>query len=269
MTIEQFATNPYVVVGSYVLAAAGVILAVVFYYKSKERIALRYFVSERVIVRPPGTGYFDLDLPVSRNGQVLSFLRRTYVRIQNVGNRLIEPKDIIGKPTIRVDADILEAAVFMSDDPGSQVSLSAGEREREIGFEFLRPKDAFVVRIDHTGNRDQLFIDCRTKVGGPIDRPDPSSAMLRGALFVIGMSVSCGALLLFLGPGGQKFIESSSYLERLGLVLVAVAVPISLLGMMSIFGGLIFFVVKELLVRKGFISKGRPSEVVWRQITES
>src|ERR1700759_2791196 len=142
-------------------------------------------------------------------------------------NKLIEPDNIAGKMTINTldGATIVEAEVVCADDPGSQEISAGGQMMREIGFEFLRPQDAFIVRVDHTGSTNELFVDCRMKAGGPIGRP----TLVGIPPFEILASLISGVVLAAVWwRGGSTFLA-------VGLMIFGATVTLTMLVTASAF----------------------------------
>lgn len=181
---------------------AGVVgfgLAFFFYFRAKERFVLSYKVVEKLLIQPSSRRPFDLDLPLSRNDQVVSQLTRTYILITNTGNKLIERGDIVGISSIQVSdkAEIIESELVFSDDPGSRASISGGSLgpTRAFDFEFLRPKDGVIFKVDHTGALNELFIECKSKAGGPIRKTNQKFAAIFWPTIVVAMMVLVGYVI--------------------------------------------------------------------------
>jgi len=267
--IEQIATNPWAIVASYILAILGFIAAFVFYYLSKEKFEMAYRVCERTLLSSKNR-WFDMDIPVLLDGRELIQFTRSYVLILNVGNKLIEPKDIVGSLAIKTinDASIIRAEVVGTDDPGSQAQIvAAGQMDgmRELRFDFLRPTDAFIVKIDHTGSTNELFLECNTKAGGAIRDPSADAPMGAGRftalLFLLGLIG--GAIVLIVGGNGRVFMEGSGA-ERYDLLAKSFGLAMMLLiPVVFIIGPALNYLFKRFVV--GTYRKG-PTDDLWQKI---
>jgi hypothetical protein len=157
------------------------------------------------------------------------------------------------------------------DDPGSQAQILAGDRKmRGLQFEFLRAREAFVVKVDHNGSSDELFVDCRTKVGGPIGKADLTfryeSLVIALVLVVVGLI--SGTLVLLFTPAGEQFASASSIPNRIDIFMPAAAV-----GLISVLIFGIALSVVAMLIEKIFTTLGRykikpmkPADAAWQQI---
>jgi hypothetical protein len=166
------------------------------------------------------------------------------------------------------DASIIRAEVVDTDDPGNQPQIVADgqtDNMRELRFEFLRPTDAFVVKIDHTGSTNELFVECNTKAGGAIREPGADAPMKPGKfmrLFVL-LSLIGGAIVLIVGPNGKVFMEASGF-ERIDLVFksIALAMMVVIIAMSGIGSGLKYLFMRFVV---GTYRRG-PTVGLWRRI---
>jgi hypothetical protein len=182
MDIGSLTSNPLFNLFNGVIGILGVALAVYFYWKGRERFTLRYQVIERTIIeRKLERRPFDLDGPITWGGvEVSERLLRSFILVQNSGNKLFEKSDLIETPLMQTsfDAKILDAKMVSCDDAGSQpLVVSIRDNLVSFSFEFLRPSEGIVLRVDHTGKPNELFVVCRTKQGGPIKKQGPAGAL--------------------------------------------------------------------------------------------
>jgi hypothetical protein len=208
--INNLSTNSTFIVLSGACSIVAIALAFVFYFRSKERYTLSYSISGRVLLQPSKKPY-DIDLPLSFAGRPISRLSRTFLLVQNHGNKLIETKDLASPSMIECkgEGELLAVKIVKVDDPASDLRLAFGADGRaKLDFAFLRPGDGFLIRVDHTARPDDLFLACKTKQAGPIRR---FAASGRGIFLVLLMFV----LLSFLvGWGVKQFEEVSTLLNE-------------------------------------------------------
>lgn len=188
--VEFLASYPYLTVAANLSGLIGLALAFFFYYRGKERFALTYRVAERLLIQSSSTLPFDMDVPLSRKGVEVSRLTRSFILVRNTGNKLIEWSDLVKTPLIKVGdpSSILDYELILADDPGTAVLLGPPEgSSRTLVFAFLRPGDGFILKIDHTGGINELYMDCRTKAGGPIKKVNEKA---KGFLWAIAIVVA-------------------------------------------------------------------------------
>jgi len=262
--IEKIATNPWVVVGSYIVGILGIVIVFVVYFVSKEKFAMTYQVCELTLLSPEKRS-FDMDLPILIEGQKLVQFTRSYVLIRNVGNKIIEPKDIVGSAAIKTinNASIIGAEIVGMDDPGSQVQIvAAGQTDnmRELSFEFLRAAEAFVVKIDHTGSTNELFVECNTKAGGAIRTPRDDAPMepfkfvaMLALLGLIGPAIALIVEFFTEAPVAERFDLIKAYALALGVLFFVV----------SLIGPGLNYLIKRFLVGA---YRRRPTDDIWRKI---
>jgi hypothetical protein len=185
MGISELANNPLFSLFNGLVGFVGVALAVYFYFKAKERYTLSYKITERQLIKDSSLRPFDMDVPLNWGGHDVTRLTRSFIFIKNSGNKLIEGSDLSNAPSIQVlqDNKIIHAELVFSDDPGSQIIINAGtDNTRSLDFEFIRPADGCVIKVDHTGQSNEIFVECRTKPGGAIkkinDGPRAALALL-------------------------------------------------------------------------------------------
>lgn len=248
--IELLGQNPWFSVLANSAGLVSFILGIVFYFKSKEKFAMAYFVAEKTLIDQPAKLPFDLDLPVSIAGTAVQRLTRTFVLIRNNGNKLIEPNDNVGLPSLAVGSasTILNFEVVMSDDPGSQFSLlTTATNSLDVRMNFIRPKEGFVIKVDHTGAQNELFVNWRTKIGGPIRKINLSARVaLWLMLAVLSMPFLGVSVILAL----EQYLPSSP--DRPSLTntdLFGAILGSTLIGMMIWLSGLVIYGLCNLIIR--------------------
>jgi hypothetical protein len=191
MDIAALTNNPIFNLFNGLVGVIGVALAVYFYFRAKERYALSYKVTERQLIQASSLRPFDMDVPLSWGGREVARLTRSFILITNSGNKLIQKSDLTNSATVQVsqDSKIIDTAIIFSDDPGSQVLISGGSSSSsEINFEFIRPNDGCVIKVDHTGYLNEVFVEFSTKAGGSIKKINDGPRVALGLL--IGLPVT-------------------------------------------------------------------------------
>lgn len=267
MDIATLTAHPLFNLGNGVIGFVGVVLAFYFYFKGKERFALSYTVVEKMLIQPSTKLPFDLDVPLSWNGKQLTRLTRTYILLKNTGNKLIERADIVGVPAVNVAASsqIIEADVVFSDDPGSQALINSGVTSaRSFDFVFLRPSDAFIIRVDHTGALNELFVDCKTKAGGPIKKTNQTVRVFFGSVVGIILAIGLGNFIW----RNSEFPEFLQYNSPYNADLFSTFLGSLLLGGISIL--VVIFTAAGLASLTTYLRRGSRKEVkrAWVVFTE-
>jgi hypothetical protein len=258
--IQVLASNPWLTVAANILGVASFVLGFIFYFRAKERFALTYLVSERTLIHSSTERPFDLNLALSWNGRPLPQLTRSYVLIRNTGNKLIEREDIVGQPSVRVGAEIIDACIECSDDPGTQAQIVpvGDKRSGELNLEFLRPSDAIIIRIDHTGLVREIFVECHTKAGGPIKKnpAEPGFFIAAGSL---------AGLTLFAGFAEILSVMSSDSQEHTVVNILPRFISGAVTGFVA-WLALASLILAVLSLAGSFIYKKRPVDQAWKKI---
>jgi hypothetical protein len=217
-----------------VVGVLGLFFAVYFYFKGKERFSLRYdFVERAIIEQKNDRKPFDLDGPVVWNGFLITErLVRTYVFVRNSGNKLIEKSDVVGGATVQTheSAKIIDVQIIAMDDPACSLKISEPQGfSAQIDFEFFRPKEGAIFRVDHTGKQNQLFVSLKTKQGGPAKRV-PRAKVERNitvaviaTVSLLGMGALAGPNYGLISESNRDFGYSIVFLGLLSLGVVAAA----------------------------------------------
>jgi hypothetical protein len=188
MDIAWLANYPLLTLAANLTGVVGFGLAIFFYFRSKEKFVLSYNITEKLLIQPSTKLPFDMDVPLSWNGKQLTRLTRSFILVSNTGNQLVERSDIVGVSSLQVagTSEIIKAEIVFSDDPGSQAAVNSGSgNSRSFDFEFLRPRDSFIIKVDHTGALNEIFPECKTKAGGPIKKSNQRAKIIFWSVFAV------------------------------------------------------------------------------------
>lgn len=254
MDLSWLANYPPLSIAANLTGVVGFGLAIFFYFRAKERFAISYKAAEKVLIQPSTSLPFDLDVPLSWNGTPVARLTRTYILITNTGNKLIERNDIVGIPSIRVsdNSEIIESELVVSDDPGSRASISSGSLGpmRAFDFEFLRPSDGFILKVDHTGALNELFIECKSKAGGPIKKVNQTiRAVFWAILLVLGIELLGYAIWPYSNLP-EPFSYQSSHTDAIEIVMASFLLGSAFIALLVLAIALVSFLL-SLVTRKG------------------
>lgn len=210
--IQALASNPWLTVAANLLGVASFVLGFFFYYKSKDRFAIAYRVSEATLIHSPSTRPFDMDARLSWNGTAVERLTRSYILIKNTGNKVLEANDFVHEPVVRVaqTSTIIESKIKAIDDPGNAAAVSQiGPSASTLSFAFLRPRDAIILQFDHTGATNEIFVEGGTKAGGPLKKLGSVGELFSflGSIFLVVSVFSSLILTIVLTSDGSSVAD--------------------------------------------------------------
>jgi hypothetical protein len=253
MDIAWLANYPLLTIAANLTGVVGFALAIFFYFRSKEKVVLRYNIAEKLLIQPSTKLPFDMDVPLSWNGKPVTQLTRTFILVSNTGNRLVERSDIVGVPSLQVagTSEIINAELVFSDDPGSQVAVKDGSSNlRSFDFEFLRARDSFIIKVDHTGALNEIFPECKTKVGGPIKKSNQRAKIVLWSGFAVLLTGALGnAIWRTADFFPEEFSYNSKYNDAANYVFGSFTIGVVVVGAILISGSLIGLALSRLLRR--------------------
>ncbi len=90
--------------------------------------------------------------------------------IWNSGKEVIEKSDLVESHQLKIStkdrAKILDCSLIYVNDEDNKFNIkNICEESAEICFDYLDTRDGAVIQVIHTGNRDELCIDCKIKGG--------------------------------------------------------------------------------------------------------
>jgi hypothetical protein len=152
-------SDPRFNIVSLALAVLSVVLAIIFYYRSKSVKIPCYGRKSQTLVTPELMEHSPLR--VTFNSKPVETLTMTYVAFWNDGKATIGGEDVAATDPLRIVADekcdILAAEIICSNRPanGFKVNLRRQDRVVHINFDFVDNKNGVVIRIYHTGQENQ------------------------------------------------------------------------------------------------------------------
>ena len=222
MQIHEILSSPYLTLGSFGLSILGLVLAVIFYSKSKREKIPCFDYSTRVIIDGLTSVLDELD--VSFRGVSQRRVTLTKVLFWNEGRETINNSDLVDLNPLRIvlpsNSLILDCQIVAYSSLENKFNLGCqraeGDKvEFDVLFDFADHKDFVVVQIVHTGD-EHISVKIEGKIKGARDIQmcyRPTQSRRRPAMF---------------SPGGSKRIEDLGYFRRaalafyggMGLVLV-------------------------------------------------
>jgi len=172
VTLESLANNPFVTVGSFALAVLGIVLAIIFYVRSKRDKTPCFEKSSNTIIEGL---HQSLDgLEVHYKGKAQERITVTKVAFWNDGKETIDRSDLIEKDPLRLvcpkTVDVLDIQIVNSSAESNSAQIGepvSGEDTvyYPLSFEYLDHEEFFVVQIIHNGDSSEEF-DVEGKVKG-------------------------------------------------------------------------------------------------------
>ena len=162
MQINEIANNPYLMILSYILATIGVILAIVFYLRSKREKRPTYRVYNRTLIEGVHTELSDLKVLYKNEPQ--KRVTVTKLAFWNAGRETINRVDIVDTDILRIevpaDARVLDTKLLQQNEPSNKFYLGPIEKSANgldttkipLSFEYVDYRNAALIRIVHTGN---------------------------------------------------------------------------------------------------------------------
>lgn len=168
-------------VSGTIIGVIGIVLAIVFYRKGKEKKELSYSLRSRTLIRKKKTQFEKLS--ILYGDKRIDDLCVSNFTIWNSGNKTINASDMVDSKKLTItaikDSRILDVEVIARSDETNNFSVSySDEHTATILFEYVDMMEGVVVQIIHTGANDSLSIDCKIKGGLPVKNYDKNRRSL-------------------------------------------------------------------------------------------
>jgi hypothetical protein len=168
---DSFSNNPIVSIVSLILAAIGILLAVVFYLKSRRIKRISYAVRSFNLIDDSVSS-----LPgfaASYNGNEFDNLTALKILFWNSGSELLSGNDIASSDPVRLefpqDVTVLDAKVSLSSNTANlaEVIIDSDSKNRcVINFDFLSEREGFILSVLSTGKPESNPVVEGTIKGG-------------------------------------------------------------------------------------------------------
>lgn len=222
--LESLMTNPY----AWAFLGACTIFSVVFgiwqWYKSKRKKELSCYKNSYTIVKGGKSLLPDLELKY-KNEQIQELVITKYA-IWNSGNEVLQRSDIVEIKPLQVsytaeNTRILDVKILQESDETNQFVIADVDKEHaRIEFDYADPKDGIVIQIMHTGESQDIMVECKIKGGKKVkilnkDKKRKYNKFVENVM-VIGLGIMFFIMLFFMlltilvsiMSMGQKFWES-------------------------------------------------------------
>ena len=171
--IDFLGTNPLLGVASFIIAIIGIVLAVIFYLKSKKIKSPYYAIRSIILIKDLISKIESLEMVF--RGKPIKNLTVTKLAFWNGGNDTINYQDIPNTEPLTINVkkgiEILDAKVLYVQNPANQFSISPSDDHSfvKLQFEYIDKDEGGVIQIIHTGISEE-DIDIRGKIKG-VGRP--------------------------------------------------------------------------------------------------
>ena len=221
-TLESLTSTPFVTLGSLVLAIFGILLAIIFYFRSQKNKTPCFEEKSNTIIEGL---HKSLDgLEVHYKGKAQDRITVTKVAFWNDGKETIDKSDMVEKDPLRIEIpksiEVLDVQVIDVSSNSNSVTLSKvitaeNEITYTMDFEYLDQTEYFVVQIIHNGTAQEQ-LEIKGKIKGVKSMEKVSGARASSSLMKV-LPFSTSVNLMITSPLLMKYFGSLTYFS-LGLV---------------------------------------------------
>ncbi len=151
--IELSATNPWLIIASFLITIISLLLAIIFYFKSKRDKKLYYAILSHNIVRDLVSRIDSLEMLYA--GERIENLTAIKIAFWNAGNDTIKGQDIKKPLTVTVENGykILKAEpLHIIDDINKfSINLSYDKSHINVYFKYLDKNQGEIIQLFHNG----------------------------------------------------------------------------------------------------------------------
>ncbi len=154
-----------------IVGVIGIVLAVVFYLKGKERKEFSYCLRSRTLIRKKKAKFEKLS--IDYGGKKIDDLCVSNFTIWNSGNKTLNASDMVASKELTItaidDSRILDVEILKCSEETNKFSTQLlDEHTLKILFDYVDKMEGVVIQIIHTGTNVSLEIDCKIKGGQPV-----------------------------------------------------------------------------------------------------
>lgn len=157
--IQKLLDNTLVQLFLAILAVVSTLLAIVFYFKSKKKMEIRYFIEHNVLISE--TDYRTKKLEILYQGKKIANLVQSRVTFVNTGNATLESSNIAKAEPLRISVanphEILEVVEIKQSEPNNLFEVHGSSNDMNIIFDYFSPRDTVIITILHTDSSAKSF----------------------------------------------------------------------------------------------------------------
>lgn len=174
--VSFFNQNPYMSLISFLVGVSGVLLTVVFFAIGIKYKRLSYIKKTNNLVSLKNVAVDSLHLFF--NKEEISDVSITRIAVWNSGNETIGKIDVVENEPLRVyvreghedTTRILDCSIVYETDKSNFGKYNPKEfritdNNYEIPFDFMAKADGMIIQVIHTGESDDIYMDCHIKGG--------------------------------------------------------------------------------------------------------
>lgn len=160
--LQSLANNPIISIGGFALGIIGIVLAVIFYARSKKDRLPCFEVNSNTLIEGLHKALDGLQLHYKGTPQAR--ITVTKLAFWNAGRETIDKRDLVEKDPIGIACPntlaILDIQVTQVSAKSNSVRLGSAVEQGDvhfypINFEYLDNNDYFVIQIVHTGQESE------------------------------------------------------------------------------------------------------------------
>lgn len=159
--IEILTQNPMIAMFSIILSPIGIILAVVFYLKSRKIKSIKHYFKSDLLIDDFIQKIEGLTIKFSDKS--INRLMVTKIAFWNNGSETINFEDIPNNDkfsiSIKDNFNILDVTIINILNKANNIDflLSDDGKEISISFDYIDQKEGFIIQIFHTGTSSEIF----------------------------------------------------------------------------------------------------------------
>lgn len=170
--LQSLANNPIITIGGFALGIIGIVLAVIFYARSKKDRVPCFEVNSNTLIEGLHKALDGLQLHYKGTPQ--ERITVTKLAFWNAGRETIDKRDLVETDPIGIACPstlaILDIQVTQVSAKSNSVKLGGAVDQGDvhfypIDFEYLDNKDYFVIQIVHSGKESE-HIEVKGKIKG-------------------------------------------------------------------------------------------------------
>lgn len=190
-----------------IIAIVSFVYAIICQQKNKEKKEFSFCLKSNHLIRGKRTKFEKLS--ITYDGQQIEDLCVSKFTIWNSGNRTLNRTDMVESKELTIsvadECRVLDVELIACSDETNGFSVRIeNEHTVKVLFEYADKKEGAVIQIIHTGNDEDIQIDCKIKGGEPIKNVVNDSApkiigkVVRKEFFGKAFIISMGIMIVLL-----------------------------------------------------------------------
>ena len=168
LMLKELMQNQYAWAILSICTVGSLLFAIYTWIKGADKKELSYFHVSHAITR--GGKNLIPAIKITYNDMEITNLTSTKLAIWNSGNRVVNRSDVVVGREVCIGAPdsvgILYVEIIAESDVTNKFELSnTSPNTQKISFEYIDKHEGVVLQIFHTGNHDDISVDCKIKGG--------------------------------------------------------------------------------------------------------